>query len=145
ALRAVLLLSVGGDPDGLTESMALTLKSYAPKFSTGDVVRLLAMLAESEGQIRHSGNQRLVVELLVLRWALLDQTVELADVIRALGDPGAPSAAPRPGPAPAPAPAPTGRPPELRDSSPVAAPPTAPSPRPSATTERGALTLERAR
>ncbi|HKR55445.1 MAG TPA: DNA polymerase III subunit gamma/tau, partial [Gemmatimonadales bacterium] len=102
ALRAVLLLSVGGDPEGLTEGMAGTLKTYAPRFSTGDVVRLLAMLAESEGQIRHSGNQRLVVELLVLRWALLDQTVQLAEVIRALGDPGASSPAPRRGPPPPP-------------------------------------------
>ena len=62
ALRAVLLLSVGGAPEGLTESMIATLGSYAPRFSTGDVVRLLSMLADSEGQIRHSGNQRLVVE-----------------------------------------------------------------------------------
>ncbi len=142
ALRAVLLLSVGGEPEGLTEGMAGTLKAYAPRFSTGDVVRLLAMLAESEGQIRHSGNQRLVVELLVLRWALLDQTVQLAEVIRALGDPGASSPAPRRGPpapppaAPTPAPAPSGRAPELRDSAP---------PRPSTSAERGAFTLERAR
>src|SRR5690242_14785517 len=139
ALRAVLLLSVGGEPEGLTEGMGGTLKAYAPRFSTGDVVRLLAMLAESEGQIRHSGNQRLVVELLVLRWALLDQTVQLAEVIRALGDPGASSPAPRRGPPPppaAPTPAPSGRAPELRDSAP---------PRPSASAERGAFTLERAR
>ncbi|HEY6784373.1 MAG TPA: DNA polymerase III subunit gamma/tau [Gemmatimonadales bacterium] len=141
ALRAVLLLSVGGEPEGLTEGMAGTLKAYAPRFSTGDVVRLLAMLAESEGQIRHSGNQRLVVELLVLRWALLDQTVQLAEVIRALGDPGASSPATRRGPppppaAPTPAPAPSGRAPELRDSAPA---------RPSVSAERGAFTLERAR
>ncbi len=141
ALRAVLLLSVGGEPEGLTEGMAGTLKAYVPRFSTGDVVRLLAMLAESEGQIRHSGNQRLVVELLVLRWALLDQTVQLAEVIRALGDPGASTPAPRRGPppppaAPAPAPAPSGRAPELRDSAPA---------RPSVSAERGAFTLERAR
>ncbi|HEX4560522.1 MAG TPA: DNA polymerase III subunit gamma/tau [Gemmatimonadales bacterium] len=157
ALRAVLLLSVGGEPEGLTEGMTATLKSYAPRFSTGDVVRLLSMLAESEGQIRHSGNQRLVVELLLLRWALLDQTVQLAEVIRALGDPGSGASAPLPprGPAPAPAPPPSGGPRELRDSaSPApATAPTAPT-APTASTasavstgpaERGALTLERAR
>ncbi|HWZ28674.1 MAG TPA: DNA polymerase III subunit gamma/tau [Gemmatimonadales bacterium] len=143
ALRAVLLLSVGGEPEGLTEGMAVTLQTYAPRFSTGDVVRLLALLTESEGQIRHSGNQRLVVELLVLRWTLLDQTVQLAEVIRALGDPGAPAARPR-GPVPpppAPAPAPT-RPPELRDSGRGPAPPATSLREPA---ERGALTLERAR
>ena len=147
ALRAVLLFSVGGEPEGLTESMAATLRSYAPRFSTGDVVRLLSMLAESEGQIRHSGNQRLVVELLLLRWALLDQTVELAEVIRALGGPGSPAGAPPPPRGPAPAPTPPVRPAQLRDSGPAPA-----SPGPSATpvpatagAERGALTLERAR
>jgi len=143
ALRAVLLLSVGGEPEGLTEGMVATLKSFAPRFSTGDVVRLLSMLSESEGQIRHSGNQRLVVELLLLRWALLDQTVQLAEVIRALGDPGAPAAPPSRGPAPIPAPAPSNRPPQLRDSAPPA-PVTTPA-APQALAERGALTLERAR
>ena len=143
ALRAVLLLGVGGEPEGLTEGMAATLKTYAPRFSTGDVVRLLALLAESEAGIRHSGNQRLVVELLLLRWALLDQTVQLAEVIRALEDPGAaagPSRPPGPPPPAAPAPPPAGspRPAALRDSS----PPVLAAPAPA---ERGALTLERAR
>ncbi|HKV72613.1 MAG TPA: DNA polymerase III subunit gamma/tau [Gemmatimonadales bacterium] len=145
ALRAVLLLAVGGEPEGLTEGMVTTLKTFAPRFSTGDVVRLLSMLSESEGQIRHSGNQRLVVELLLLRWTLLDQTVQLAEVIRALGDPGAgaPASPPSRGPAPAPAPAPSTRPPQLRDSAPPASPVTPPAP--PAPAERGALTLERAR
>jgi DNA polymerase-3 subunit gamma/tau len=150
ALRAVLLRSVGGEPEGLTEGMATTLKAYAPKFSTGDVVRLLSMLAESEGQIRHSGNQRLVVELLLLRWALLDQTVQLAEVIRALGEPGTGTGAPTPATR-GPAPSPSSRPRELRDSAPPAPPPltattAAPAPAaPPVLTERGALTLERAR
>ena len=143
ALRAVLLLAVGGEPEGLTEGMVTTLKTFAPRFSTGDVVRLLSMLSESEGQIRHSGNQRLVVELLLLRWTLLDQTVQLAEVIRALGDPGAGAPASPRGPAPAPAPAPSTRPPQLRDSAPPASPVTPPAP--PAPAERGALTLERAR
>ena len=152
-LRAVLLLSVGGQPEGLTEGMSATLRAYAPRFQTGDVVRLLAMLAESEPQIRHSGNQRLVVELLVLRWALLDQTVHLAEVIQALGEAGPPAVRPR-GPAPAPpssSSAPSGRPPEFRDSGgPSATPPSLspPLPPPPAATpagECGALTLERVR
>ena len=143
ALRAVLLLGVGGEPEGLTGGMAATLKTFAPRFTTGDVVRLLALLAESEGQIRHSGNQRLVVELLLLRWALLDQTVQLAEVIRALEDPGSAAGRPRsPVPPQGPAPMPT-RPPELRDSAPTPAAPPATAAR--GPVERGSLTLERAR
>jgi DNA polymerase III subunit gamma/tau len=45
----------------------------------------LTVLSEAERQIRSSGNTRLAVELLLLRWAMMDRTVELAEVIKALG------------------------------------------------------------
>ena len=150
-LRAVALLGVGGEPEGLTESLAATVRSYVPRLPTGDAIRLLALLSEAEEQIRHSGNQRLMVELLLLRWTQLDQTVQLADVIRALGDvPAAPARARGPAPAPPPppppaAPSPSGsaapRPTEMRD------PGSAPAPVPPSTrsAERGPVTLERAR
>src|SRR2546422_11705242 len=50
-----------------------------------DLVRLLAVLSELEPQLRSSGNARLAVELLLLRWAMMSRTVELEAVIRALG------------------------------------------------------------
>jgi DNA polymerase-3 subunit gamma/tau len=49
------------------------------------VVRLLTVLSEAEGQIRSSGHARLAVEVLLLRWAMMDRTVELGEVIQALG------------------------------------------------------------
>ena len=148
-LRAVLLLGVGGEPEGLTEGLAATIRTFAPRLPTGDTVRLLALLADAEGRIRHAGNQRLVVELLLLRWTQLDQTVELAEVIRALEGPGAVSRPRGPAPSGAAPPAPTASPVPAAPAVP-AAPPVPPGPAvpggPSLTRsfEAGPLTLERA-
>jgi DNA polymerase-3 subunit gamma/tau len=84
-LRSVLLAGLGGDPEGLTEGMQALVKQYAAMLGPPDLVRLLAVLTELEPQLRASGNLRLGVELLLLRWAMMDRTVELAEVLRALG------------------------------------------------------------
>ncbi len=84
-LRGVLLAGLGGDPAGLTDGMQALVKQYAAVLAPPDLVRLLAVLTELEPQLRASGNLRLAVELLLLRWAMMDRTVELAEVLRALG------------------------------------------------------------
>ena len=135
-LRALLVAGLGGQPEGLTEGLAQVVRGAAGRLPPSDVVRLLAVLGEMEVQIRRGGNTRLAVELLLLRWAMMDRTVELAEVLTALGkgDRGqgkGPAAAP---PAP----------PQLRDVAPSAATPVPvpPSPVPS---ERGPASLDRLR
>ena len=83
-LRAVLLVGVGGQPEGLTEGLTAVIREYAPQLPPADIVRLLTILGESEERLSRSANQRLLVELLLLRWAMLDRTVELSEVIEAL-------------------------------------------------------------
>jgi len=83
-LRTVLLVGVGGEPEGLTEGLVQLVRGAAQRLPPADAVRLLALLADLEPQVRRSGNPRLVVELLLLRWAMMDRTVELAEVIDAL-------------------------------------------------------------
>jgi DNA polymerase-3 subunit gamma/tau len=85
ALRAVLLVNLGGDPEGLTDAMHAVVRKYCSLLPAPDVVRLLTVLAEMETQLRASGNARLAVELLLLRWAMMARTVELQQVIEALG------------------------------------------------------------
>src|SRR5882724_5098418 len=88
-LRAVLLANLGGKPEGLTEPMQERLGKYRSLLPAPDVLRLLAVLTELEPQLRSSGNVRLAVELLLFRWAMMSRTVELEEVIRALGkEPG---------------------------------------------------------
>jgi len=101
-LRALLLVGVGGQPEGLTEGLLAVVHEYAPRLPPSDIVRLLTILSESEERLSRSANQRLLVEVLLLRWAMLDRTVDLSEVIDALkegkGDggrgTGAPSQAP---------------------------------------------------
>jgi DNA polymerase III subunit gamma/tau len=84
-LRALLLVGVGGQPQGLTEGLTAVVREYAPQLPPADIVRLLTILSESEERLSRSANQRLLVEVLLLRWAMLDRTVELSEVIEALG------------------------------------------------------------
>src|SRR5216117_3304197 len=112
-LRALLLAGVGGQPEGLTEGLMAVVRDYAPQLPPADIVRLLTILSESEERLSRSANQRLLVEVLLLRWTMLDRTVELSEVIDALqagkGDggrgTGAPSQAPSQPSTPVPPPA----------------------------------------
>ncbi|HTH66418.1 MAG TPA: DNA polymerase III subunit gamma/tau, partial [Gemmatimonadales bacterium] len=96
-LRAVLMKGLGGEPEGLTEGMVALVEQYQPVLPPQDIVRLLTVLGTMENQLRTTGHPRLVVELLLLRWAMADRTVEIGEVIRALG-PNASSVVGRQGP-----------------------------------------------
>jgi DNA polymerase-3 subunit gamma/tau len=80
-LRAMLMLKVGVEPEGLTEAARETLERYRDRLEAGDLLRMLKLLAESEAAIRRSASPRLVVETLLLRWAMMDRAVDLAEVI----------------------------------------------------------------
>jgi len=107
ALRALLMVQLGASPEALTEAMRQALADLRDRFLTGDVLRMLRLLGESETALRRSGNSRLVVESLLLRWCMLDRMVDLAEVLAqepGLVPRGGPPAAPvsRPSPPVAP-------------------------------------------
>ncbi len=114
----------------------------APSLPPPDVVRLLTVLSEAEGQIRGSGNARLAVEVLLLRWAMMDRTIELGEVIKALGKRDAGSGMRDAGTAP-------GTPPVMRDAGSSKGPthPASPISHPDVPVSRepGPLTLDRLR
>ena len=131
-LRTVLLVGLGGEPEGLTESLQALVRKYRSLLPAPDVVRLLAVLSEMELQIKSSGNTRLAVELLLLRWAMMARTVELEEVIRALGR--EPGKGERPG---------KGDPvPVLRDAAPL---PPSQAVSPAVPPEKGPVTVDRLR
>src|SRR6267378_2397263 len=106
-LRALLLVGVGGQPEGMTEGLLAVVRQHAPQLPPGDIVRLLTILSESEERLSRSANTRMLVEVLLLRWAMLDRTVELSEVIDALkagkGDGGRGKGTTAPASVPAPA------------------------------------------
>jgi DNA polymerase-3 subunit gamma/tau len=134
-LRALLLVGVGGQPEGLTEELSALVREYAPRLPPADVVRLLTILGESEELIRRSGNTRLAVEVLLLRWAMADRTVELSRVLDALGEEKGEGGRGKGTPVP---PVPS----QLRDSTPAHA---VPVPPPSSPSGKGPLTLDHLR
>jgi len=92
--RAVLTVVLGGKPDGVSGALGTEIAQRAAAFAPGDVLRMLRALAEAEEPIRRSGNPRLVVETLLVRWAVLDRTVDIAEVLAGEGGnprPGAPT------------------------------------------------------
>ncbi|HUR95541.1 MAG TPA: DNA polymerase III subunit gamma/tau [Gemmatimonadales bacterium] len=84
-LRALLMLQLGNEPEGLTEAMRQALEAERQRLEPGDVLRMLRLLADSETAIRRSVNPRLIVETLLLRWTMLDRIVDLAQVLGATG------------------------------------------------------------
>lgn len=108
AERLRLLLRISLDPGATTGSAGSrlheALKKRAALFSSGDLMRMLAMVSELEagGSLRRTGRPRVLVEMLLLRMSYLDRTVDLEEIIRALGGAPEPASAvredrPRPG------------------------------------------------
>ncbi len=123
ALRTLLVIRFDG-ADAATdtrEDLRTAFVAVADRFGPGDLMRMLAMVAEldTEGRFRKSANPRTMLETLLLRFAYLDRTVRIEELLSGLGGsdtdpatappaPPAPSAPPRAGQPPArPAPGPT--------------------------------------
>jgi len=70
----------------------------ARRFAAGDLLRMLSALAEldTDGRFRKSEQQRILIEVLLLRFAMLDRTVELEELMEAVG--GASTSTTQPGP-----------------------------------------------
>jgi DNA polymerase-3 subunit gamma/tau len=126
-LRSLLMLQLGNDPEGLTETVRRGLEQYRDRLEPGDVVRMLRLLTDSEAALRRSANPRLAAETLLLRWAMMDRTVDLREVIAGVArgagpaEQGGPAAPPTKSAEPRPADGPGGR--VLRDATSAGRPP----------------------
>ncbi|MDH5315818.1 MAG: DNA polymerase III subunit gamma/tau [Gemmatimonadota bacterium] len=92
-LRAMLMAQLGAESEDLTESLRQTVDQARQRLAPEDTVRMLRLLAETETAVRRSGNPRLTVETLLLRWAMMDRMVDLERVLTG-GEPGAPASDP---------------------------------------------------
>jgi len=123
-LRALMVRVLGSEPGDTTDALRAAVDAVAGQFAPGDVLRMLHLLQEAEGGLRRSANARLHLESLLLRYALLDRTVDLQEVLEALGggagprNPGGPRSTP---PAPPARDGRTSRPQVMRDTPAVVA------------------------
>ncbi len=76
---------------------------FAQRFAAGDLLRMLSALAEldTDGRFRKSAQQRILIEVLLLKFTMLDRTVELEEVIQAVRGQTPPPDNPSPGGDPA--------------------------------------------
>ena len=84
-LRALLAITMGGQPPELSDRVRVALEERKGRVSTGDLVRMLHALLEIEPMYRKSGQPQLLLETLLVRFALLDRTVELEEVLKGFG------------------------------------------------------------
>jgi DNA polymerase-3 subunit gamma/tau len=84
-LRAQLAVALGGDAPDLSDTARAALQSRKGQLEPGDLLRMLNAIGELEIRFKRSGQQQLLIETLLVRFALLDRAVALEDVLRALG------------------------------------------------------------
>jgi DNA polymerase III subunit gamma/tau len=88
ALRALMVSGLEGAAEAdVREDLRGEYDRVAARFGHGDLLRMLSMVAEldTEGKFRKSANPRTMLESLLLRWAFLEQTVDLETLLRAAG------------------------------------------------------------
>ena len=80
----------GGTGMEVREDLRDAFRERAEAFAPADLVRMLALASdlEANGSLRRSANPRLLLEMLLLRFSYLDRTVDLEELLRAVG--GAP-------------------------------------------------------
>jgi DNA polymerase-3 subunit gamma/tau len=84
-VRAQLAVVLGGVPPEVSERAREALAARRDGFGAGDLLRMLSAVTELEPRFRKSGQQQLLLEALLVRFALLDQTVSLEAMLRGLG------------------------------------------------------------
>jgi DNA polymerase-3 subunit gamma/tau len=87
-VRAQLAVELGGEPGDMSERTRAQLAERRGRLSSGDLLRMLSALGELEPRFRRSTQQQLLLETALVRFALLDRTVAIEDVLKNIGGEG---------------------------------------------------------
>ncbi len=97
-IRALLIVKLeGAEAAEVRDDLRGVMAALAGQFAAGDLLRMLSQVAEldADGRFRKSGEQRILIELLLLRFAYLERTVTIEEVLAAVaGNGGGPAAPP---------------------------------------------------
>ena len=85
-IRAQLTVVLGGAAVDVSDRAREALAARRDRFAAADLLRMLQAIGELEPRFRKSGQQQLLIETLLVRFALLDRAIELEDVLRSLDD-----------------------------------------------------------
>jgi len=84
-VRGQLAVELGGEPGDLSERTRAALAERRGRLSSGDLLRMLSALGELEPRFRRSTQQQLLLETALVRFALLDRTIAIEDVLKGIG------------------------------------------------------------
>jgi DNA polymerase III subunit gamma/tau len=84
-LRAQLAVGLGGEAPDTSPALRDALSERSGKLSAGDLLRMLNAITAIEPSFRKSGQQQLLVEMLLVRFALLERSVTIEDLLASLG------------------------------------------------------------
>jgi DNA polymerase III gamma/tau subunit len=84
-LRAQLTVVLNGKAEGVSATAAAALRERRDLFTAGDLLRMLSAVNALEPTFKKSSQQQLLIEMLLVRMALLDRTVALEDLLKGLG------------------------------------------------------------
>jgi len=84
-LRALLAIQLGGEATEFSEAARAGLGARRSALGSADVLRMLTAITELEPRFRRSGQQQLLLETMLVRFALQDHTVGIEEVLEALG------------------------------------------------------------
>jgi DNA polymerase-3 subunit gamma/tau len=87
-VRGLLAVTLDGVPPEVSDRAREALVARRGTFDAGDLLRMLSAVTELEPRFRKSGQQQLLLEALLVRFALLDRTVSLEAVLRGIGGGG---------------------------------------------------------
>jgi DNA polymerase-3 subunit gamma/tau len=93
-LRAQLSINLGGDVHELSDFLRKELAARRGTLAPADLLRMLNVMSEGELRFKRSSQQQLLVETMLVRFALQDRTVALEEVLKAIGGDASP---PEPG------------------------------------------------
>ena len=88
-LRAQLAVVLNGRADGVSPHALATLETHRDDFAPGDLLRMLHDAQRHRAAVPTERQQQLLVEMLLVRFALLDRSVTLEEVLQTLGGGGA--------------------------------------------------------
>jgi DNA polymerase-3 subunit gamma/tau len=87
-LRAQLAVVLGGVTPELPDRVRAALEERGTRWSASDLLRMLSTIGEFEPRFRKSGQQQLLLETLLVRFALMDRTVEIETLLKGLSGEG---------------------------------------------------------
>ncbi len=95
-LRAQLAVTLGAEPQGVSDRTRHELEERKERLAAGDLLRMLHLVGELEPRFKRSGQQQTLFEVLLVRLALLDRTVVIEELLAQLGgaEPATPNTPP---------------------------------------------------